>query len=115
MKSVILGAVAMAAVVAFGMGSAHAADGSKLMDQCKENASKAPSGTDTGPMLKFCQCLVDEAGDDQSVIDEHLAIMQASSPDEMQKLAQNASDKAKKDAQDCMQSSGMGPPGGGQQ
>jgi hypothetical protein len=114
MKSVILGAVAVAAVAVFGMGSASAADGSELMAQCKANAEKAPAGTDTKPMIGFCQCLVDEAGDDQSVIDEHLAIMQATSPEEMQAKAEASSDKAKEEAQSCMKASGMSPPPGQQ-
>jgi hypothetical protein len=69
--------------------TANAADGSKLLGACTAAVTqeRIPPGMTGEGYIKFCQCLVAKAADNQAVIDEYVGIA-TSKPDEVQaKLA----------------------------
>jgi hypothetical protein len=108
MKLLLLG---FAAAMAVFVGNADAADGSKLIAACKANVDNksVPSGVTGDAYMKFCQCLVTKAGNNQSVIDEHVAIATATGADMQTKIAASSA-AAKANAAACQTETGMTPP-----
>lgn len=110
MKTILLG-MAAAAAMALCASQANAADGSKLIAACQASVTNKtlPATVNAETYLKFCQCLVTKAGDNQSVIDEHTAIASATGADVQAKI--NASGAtAKANAAACQTETGMTPP-----
>ena len=110
MKRVLLvGAISAGAV--FITSQVFAADSTAYMAQCKANIANepAPPNMTADQRLQFCQCFVEQVGDDQATLDEATAMSKLPRDDRMAKFP-SASDKFKAAIGACAQKMGLQPP-----
>lgn len=113
MKALWIGAAALLAGAGVCVLPAVAADSAEYMNQCKANTDSAqlPQGVTKDDVIEFCQCMVDEVGDNQSALDEMVAFGKLSQQEQMSRM--QSGEKPSKAVQDAFQAcapEGMGPP-----
>ena len=76
--------------------AADAADGSKLLGACSAavTSKRIPAGMTGDGYIRFCQCLVAKAGDNQALVDEYVGITTAG-PGELEAKLAASSNTAK--------------------